>query len=362
MRLYNSIKKRLVSFISKLKQNNAIKENYINNQDNLIIFIVPNRDIINGGVMSICSIYNETLKLKNVHNSEVIVCTQFSRKITLCQYTKFDNNVFIYRLSRIIKHFQNVNNLLIHLPEYLTKNFLHKDIKMIDKWLNNINNVHINILNQNIKLMPSEQYLIEDLKIYCNKLTCTTAHEAYSNQSIRDKYNIPLHHLSTFVSPENYLMKRYKDKKNIIVISPDKNHYKIEIINKIKNALPQFKIIIINNFKYNEYKELISKAKFAITFGEGLDGYYVEPTFSGAISFAIYNKLFFTSDYKKLPTIYDSYEIMLNNICSDIKKYNNETIYNQIFRENFNYISQIYQIDIYREKLKNFYTNNYDWD
>jgi len=49
---------------------------------------------------------------------------------------------------------------------------------------------------------------------------------------------------------------------------------------------------IIRNLTYDQYKSLVSRAKWALTFGEGLDGYFIEPVFSGAIAFAVYNEQF----------------------------------------------------------------------
>ena len=170
-----------------------------------------------------------------------------------------------------------------------------------------------------------------------------------------------MHHLSTFSDPGKYIKRSYKNKKNIIVISPDNNKYKFDIIEKIKQELQYYKIIVIENFRYNEYKQLISRAKFSITFGEGLDGYYVEPTFSGTIAFSVYNEDFFTSKYRQLPTIYSDYKSMLTNLCKDINLYDNKNIYNKICNENFKFLKTIYKFDLYKEKLKNFYQNNYDF-
>jgi hypothetical protein len=59
---------------------------------------------------------------------------------------------------------------------------------------------------------------------------------------------------------------------------------------------------------YQEYKATISKAKWALTFGEGLDGYFVEPIFSGDSSFSVYNPSFFIEDSWSLRTVYRDYD------------------------------------------------------
>ena len=353
------LKKYFISFSSIFKQNKNIQR-YDSNLNSLIIFIVPNKDTVTGGVISICNINKDSAKLKNIHNSEVISCTSNENKLTFFKYSKFNSNVEIYRLNLLNKYFKNLNNIIIHIPEYLSESFIFNDIPKIKGWLNKIKNIHINILNQNIELMP-EKEVIDKLKKYCTKLTSTTAHEAYSNISIKNKYGIPMHHLSAFVSPEQYLIKNHIDKKDIIIVSNDKNEHRDKIIRKLKKELPKYKIIEIKGIKYHEFRELILKAKFAITFGEGLDGYYLEPTFSGTVAFAVFNTDFFTAEYKKLPTIYNSYDSMLNNICNDIKKYDNSDIYDKIWKKNFEYMKTIYQFDIYKKKLKRFYENDFDF-
>ena len=68
------LKKYLTSLSSFSKQNKNILK-YDSSLKSLIIFIVPNKDTVNGGVMSICNINQDSAKLKAIHNSEVLSCT-----------------------------------------------------------------------------------------------------------------------------------------------------------------------------------------------------------------------------------------------------------------------------------------------
>ena len=45
-------------------QNELLKENYNPNAKKLIIFLTSGYDMVNGGILSISSIYEETIKLK----------------------------------------------------------------------------------------------------------------------------------------------------------------------------------------------------------------------------------------------------------------------------------------------------------
>ena len=158
---------------------------------------------------------------------------------TIYKYTKFDNVMKIFRFIQIIKYFKKLESVLIHIPEYMTESFYLNDIKIIKDWLKKIKDIHINILNQNVELMPDID-VINNLKYFCNKLTNTTAHESYSNKKYRNKFGIPLHHLSARVSFDDYIYKKYICKENIILISPDKNKHKRKILDKIKNELTGF--------------------------------------------------------------------------------------------------------------------------
>ena len=83
-------------------------------------------------------------------------------------------------------------------------------------------------------------------------------------------------------------MSSFRSKKTLIAISPDTRPEKAEIVRRIAGALPDHKIIEIRKMTYQQYKEVIRDAKFMFTFGEGLDGYFVELIFSGAVAMAIF--------------------------------------------------------------------------
>ena len=68
------------------------------------------------------------------------------------------------------------------------------------------------------------------------------------------------------------------------------------------------------------FKKVISEAKWALTLGEGLDGYFIEPIFSGAIGFSVYNSRFFTEDFESLETVYSDYDELIKKMPMDIKK------------------------------------------
>lgn len=277
----------------------------------------------------------------------------------LLKYTWFKNGNNLYGFSQVLSYFQNLQSLILHVPEYAIVKFL-RNISFKDKLrLKKIKEVHINLMIQNIDYLPPVQN-IEGLR-KLGRLTCTTAHEAYSNPDLRKELNIPLHKLSVFMSPEKYDRKSYMEKENLMVVSPDSHPRKSEALGLIAKQLPELKLQVIRNLSYDEYKKTISRAKWALTFGEGLDGYFIETIFSGGISFSTYNSRFFTEDFKPLRTVYDNYDVLVQKICSDIRDLDNETAFADYQNEQFDLCHKHYDHKKYIENLESFYKGDYTY-
>ncbi|MBW1974201.1 MAG: sulfotransferase domain-containing protein [Deltaproteobacteria bacterium] len=339
-------------------QKSLLKQMYSPTARRLIIFLTPGWDTITGGVLSILSIYKETIKLKHIHRAETILCSVPGDPLLL-RYTKLqDNDYCIYELSEVMSYFRNVENLLIHIPAYAISQFLFKCQAIDLIRITQISNVRINILLQNIDLiMPNLKYLPE-LKML-GKLTCTTAHEAYSTLKVANMLGCRLYKLGVYVSPEQYRRTRYSEKENIMIVSPDMHPRKSEIMKLLRDHFPSLGIRIIKDLTYEQYKQLISRAKWALTFGEGLDGYFVETVFSGGISFAVYNNRFFTKDFLGLRTVYPSYEVMAQKITSDLAELDNEKNYTSYQSAQWSMCASYYNYATYVKRLAWFYTQNF---
>ena len=342
------------------QQDELLKKMYNPDIEKLIIFLTPGEDIVNGGILSISSIFKESTRLKDIHGSEVIMCTIPGDPVLL-KYTKFNNENYIFRFSQVISYFYNLKELIIHIPEYAISKFLYVLTNSYLPRLRKINKVHFNIMLQNIQLLPDRYKLCINKLKEMGKVTCTTAHDQYSTLDMREKLGIPLHKLSTYVSPELYNKRDYKDKEDLMIISPDPHPQKIQVLNTIHNRLPYIKIQVIKDMSYEEYKNLISKAKWSLTFGEGLDGYFIETIFSGGISFAVDNQDFFTDDFRSLRTVYKDYNSLIKNICFDIQYLDNEQEYNKYHEKQFKICSSYYNYTKYIENLKMFYKENYTY-
>ena len=327
-------------------------------EQNLIIFLNPGYDIVNGGILSIVSIYNESKMISDIHKSKVLLCSLPGDNIIL-KYTKFENKALIFTFNEICSYFNDVDQLILHIPEYAIKQFLFFLNKKQQNFLKSIKNLQINILLQNIDYLPTLNDLIRLKKL--GYLTCSTAHQKYSNKNMSMILDCPLKKLSVYLSPEQYKFNGFKNKKDLMIVSPDYNDKKNEIISQIKKRFPFLKILIIKNVSYQNYKLIISKAKWAITFGEGLDGYFLETIYSGGVSFAVYNKRFFTPDFKDLKTVYKDYEELFTKICLDIEELNKEDTFKVYQKVEYQLCQKYYQYEKYKENLINFYKKNYDF-
>ena len=345
------------------KKEKSIQKKYnldkIKEAKNIIIFLVPNKCVVNGGIQSIYSICKYSREINPKY--ECVIST-IPGKYTYSYNPNFKNDEKVYNWEQIINNIDNAKNVIIHIPEYFANKF-YKTLKAKErKVLKNKQNLRINILNQNIELMPKPKE-IESLKLLTNDVSMTIAHNRYATQEVCDKWNIPTHLLSVYIDLSNYEAYNFNQKEKIIVLSPDYNENRDNVINKLKQEMSDFKLITVQNLTFAQYMDLISKAYFTITFGEGMDGYFIQPQFVNSIGFAVYNDNFFPDKtWKELKNVYNSYEDLINNITNDMRKLiENEEEYNKIISETLTRHKKLYKFDWWIDNLKRFYTKNYDF-
>jgi hypothetical protein len=344
------------------RQNELLLKQFEPTCKNLIVFFVhgadwfTGEDSISGGILSIASIYEETKKLEPEHHCKVIMVTYEDAHLLL-EHTKFPNEIMVYRFDQLFLFFKQLDKLIIHVADYLALS-VGKSLLEKRNFLSKIPDLQFNVLNQNIRLMPQPEE-ISFLKNITSKVTQTTAHEQYATQEMRVKYDMPLHLLSVFGSPEKYKRIEFEKKENLIIVSPDEMPLKESILNKIRNQLPDFKIVIIKDMPYKTYLDYVSKAKFAITFGEGLDFYFIETIFSGGVGIAGYNTDFFTEPFSSLDGLFVSYSDMENRIIDFLKKYNLSNYFKEANQKQFDEVSKIYKYKEYVENIRKFYRREY---
>jgi hypothetical protein len=231
-----------------------------------------------------------------------------------------------------ITRFLHPKKLLLNIPEFYCPEFMDGLSTSMHRWLHSIPDLGINILDQNDELMPARHYL-EELRTLANgNLTITTAHEKYCSEERRIKYACPMYQLTPFM-PDFYRLN-FNEKKNIIIISCDFHSMRGKVINKIVHELSTYKIITVKNMHFEAYKKIISQAKFTISFGEGWDGYFIEPYLSNSIGITVRHPEYFPDNFKNVSTVYDSWPELYARIVDDIKYWSScESVYCKIQTE-----------------------------
>lgn len=325
---------------------------------NLIVFLVPPEKFTSGGIISIFSLCKETRLVCGADTNVVIAAypgTESYKKNDL-----FDNDEIIYDFDEVVNKNTRLDTLTIHIPEYSVGN-VYQELDKRRLVLKKIAHVQINILNQNIQLMASEGD-VASLLTLTDTVTQTTAHIKYTNQRLADKYSIPTHLFSVRIDPKQYHHTPYVNKKDIITISPDQHPYRDKIIQKLKDET-SYEVIELENLTFEEYKKLVSRAKFTLTFGEGMDGYFIESLFSDSIGLTIYNETFFPSkEYAQLDNVYSDAETLHENIVTDITNWGSDKKqYTEVNKAATRLLLEIYGEDRFHENVRAFYNKEYSF-
>lgn len=330
----------------------------------LIIHFIDARDIISGGMLSINRLVKQTREISFLSDYEIVL-SGIPLYNPPVEYRYFEQASTQIKFSRIVKNCQ-LEELIIHLPEVLTQVFYENLSEKEKEWLVKIPKLQINILNQKNELMPERDVVRNQLSELTENITITTAHSTYATQQLSNKYSTPVHQLTPFL-PE-FLDVDFLNKEKTILISNDNSLYgsikitKEDVLNKLRRELPSYKIIEIKNLNLEDYKQLIAHSLFSISFGEGFDGYFIEPILSKSLSFAVFNPYYFPSEFLDSKLIYSSWDDLYNNIVEDIKTYaQDKTTYENLSSKNREQINQHYSNTKSRQELENFYKKNYDF-
>lgn len=345
------------------KEQKASIRNLDPKSEHLILFFIPGADYftgkenISGGLISIVSLAQETTKIFEGGDTKILCSTYYGDHL-IYKLTSFENETVILNPNLIESYFKHVKSIILHIPELFVEDFVLKHLNK--RWIGRIENIHINIMNQNIELMPSVD-VIRNLSNRFSNCTITTAHKKYCTLDLWFKYKVPIHQLSVWISPENYTNIDYSEKKNVILFSPDNQSLSEQVIDYLQIKYDSYRYQIISGLTYEAYKELISKAKFVITTGEGLDAYFIETYFSGGIAFAIKNLNFFDVKYLKLPCLFNDLDAIENQIEKLIVAFDNPENYKALNLNVYKLLSQDYSYHTYLENLKKFYKKEYTY-
>lgn len=321
----------------------------------LMVFLTPGYELRAGGVLSIAWIYEQSVAMQDLHRANVGLCVVPGDPL-LPKYNWFENSNYLLDLDSVLESCSDLDHFLLHIPEYVVNRVLDWLESGSSTLLRNINEVHFNVMIHNIDLLQGQD--VKGLSRF-GKVTCTTGHEAYSNLTTREAVGVPLHRLLVFIGPALFPVSGYRDKDPLLIVSHDEHPLKEQVLELLAQALPELTIQIIKELHYDEYKKLIRRARWSMTFGEGLDGYFVEPIWSGGISFAVFNDRFFTPPFANLETVYPSWEALMERMPDDLSRLDEPVAYNQYWRREYDLVGDLHSTDRFLENLRLFYTGEY---
>lgn len=282
----------------------------------------------------------------------------------------FKNDIDILRWEQVLEIIKNKEEVIFHLPEADLVNPETKEETLRSRLTENdfgifktIKKITINVIVQEIKKCPSKQYW-NILRRITPNITMTTAHKKYSTQQVCTQFDVPLKELSVFIDLEPYREFSQNKMEKLILLSPDiENPNREPIAAKLREELPDWKIIDFYRMSFTECMELTSRSFATITFGEGLDGYYLHPAAVNRLGLTVYNNIFFTDPaWKELKSVYASYQDMYDHIVDDVKFWwNHPDEYRKAVQEITAKSRQAYNFDGYLENIRNYYEERYDF-
>lgn len=348
---------------SKIKKAFSVGYNWVNqclfckelrkSRKDKIIFVAPTADIINGGVMSIVYMFHLAKSLFPQKDVELAVSAKYQ---TFTHYSKVRCAEPLINLNYFIKDWiRNGCRIYLNVWEKGSIDLL----KYFEKegLLPHLKNVTLNILNQNQELMPPDSDYMKYTKYFKN-VTMTLAHSAI--ESYQFPYlTIPQMHVGALYEGDTSEIIPYEKKSNLCIISPDPNPVKDSIIAKLEShgieCYHKYPI------PYHEFCELQKKAKWAITFGEGWDGYSSGEFLNGGIGFGVFLPAFkreFFDERNLPPFMFYSYEQMEKEIINRIDSLDSRNAFEKINKEMVEKMSAAPDVST-PEKLKSRWTNYY---
>lgn len=329
-------------------------------KDVVLLVVPPSLLRISGGLFSILNIASVSRQL--LGEEREVVAAHLPGAIGLAQYPYFPNDEIIYTFSQILRRYPTPERLLVHIPECCASRIFTNQNSPETQYIRSAKHVHINILNQNIQLMPPPDAL-KHLHALTPNVTQTTAHATYCNQANANKWGTPQLHLSAVFWKE-YPFVPYSQKQDWIAYSPDPNPFARDILAALRARLPHFRLIKISGVSYKRYLEIISRSKYVLSFGEGWDGYFFEPYYCGTLGCTARNDIFFPKEMGCWETLYDSFEHMREMLPVDIQKYEkNPDAYQAYSMRKYNELQSSLESawGYFTGQLKKLYDDKYDY-
>lgn len=274
---------------------------------------------MSGGIYSFFSIVEQMRRLRREHGYDIITMTRPNPfEETYFRNTNFRNSENVYRFSQL-QLCLAAEEIYIQVPEYAAATFCEDISGAVRAYLSR-RKVKINILNQNVQLMPERDEFKSIYKL-TSDVTQSVAHHAYFSQAYADRYRLPTLLLPAYTDLSQYPSCGFAQKEKLIIYSLDEAKHKSACLQKIRVAFPDFELIEIKGIPFDKFMDLATRCTFSITFGEGFDGYLAQPIIQGGIGFAVYNDEFFPSrHFLEYKNIFSSADEMVSRICEVMRE------------------------------------------
>jgi len=285
----------------------------------LAVFVVPEHDSMSGGIYSMFSIAAHIRRTRRVHGFDVILMTRPNpEKVTYIRNSSFSNRETVFRMEQL-QLFSEVSELHLYIPEYASVTFVRDLSYDTLRYISRRDKVHINILNQNTRLMP-EPEKFRDLRRIADSIGQSVSHHAYFGQEFADYYDLPTLLLPAYTDLSEYPPASFDEKEKLIIYSDDQAPYREAVLNRL-SALSDYRLLKIQGMTFDRYMEYATRCLFSVSFGEGFDGYVAQPIYQGGIGFALYTDEFFPDpEFKKFENFFESEDEMIEQIVPTIRR------------------------------------------
>ena len=324
----------------------------------IVIYLVPSKDIISGGILSVIAMYKTMKKQESLCNVHTFLCNHPQAK-RLTSYSMHNTELKIQSFYRVLRAIPNESKVIFHVPAtHLTKFIMGlNSFKFVNLIRDKSLKLSLNLLNQNPFYFPDLEPLSENLALF-KEITQTTAHKAYDTDVNLGDFNIRSFYLGTQYGIDTHPFVPRQQRKKIMLVSHDEHKDKAQVLQKIQSLSIGLEIIVVNDMPYDRYVYLQNLALFSISFGEGLDFYFIRQFLSGGVGFSVFNKTFFTPDFENLSVVFKSWEDLSNNIALKIEQlYYNAVSYKNTVAKTRQILAKYYNHQDYKKKLEILHKN-----
>lgn len=301
-------------------------DSLVNSETLWVFFNVATTTALSGGMLSINRFADVAIETAAEHPSTSVVISGVPLTEKAVEYTRFKQRLPMLHLLWLAQNTDPLK-LKVFLPEVFSKAMIDDVFRndVLRYWFKSRPNLEIIVLNQNNELMPEPEDFNPPALHLTKSVTIATAHPRYCTKALAVKTGLPVKQL-TPILPD---MARHSavERKPVFMVSPDVLDDAVSgltqqtVVDEIQELLPEFEIVVVENLTLAEYLDLASRTMFSITFGEGMDGYFIEPILSGGVSFAVYNDIFFPKNFIDAPTVAQDWSSLMQLIKENVPKY-----------------------------------------